>query len=101
MRKILAIRLSAMGDVSLTVPVIRGVLDANPDLEITLVTRKFFAPFFFNIPRLHLIHPVLNGRHKGLAGLIRLYNDLKKEGPFEKFIDLHGVIRTRIISCAS
>jgi ADP-heptose:LPS heptosyltransferase len=98
MRKVLAIRLSAMGDVALTVPAIKGILDANPDLEITLVTRKFFAPFFFNIPRLRLIHPELDGRHKGLTGLIRLYNDLKKEGPFEKVIDLHGVIRTRIIS---
>ena len=98
MRKVLAVRLSAMGDVSLTVPAIKGVLEANPELEITLVTRKFFAPFFYNIPRLHLVHPELNGRHKGLTGLIRLYKELKKEGPFEKFIDLHGVIRTRIIS---
>ncbi|MEI6138145.1 MAG: glycosyltransferase family 9 protein [Mariniphaga sp.] len=98
MKKILAVRLSAMGDVSLTVPAIKGVLDANPDLEITLVTRKFFAPFFFDIPRLILFYPELNGRHKGLSGLIKLYYDLKKEGPFEKFVDLHGVIRTRIIS---
>ena len=50
MKKIIVFRLSAMGDVSLTVPVIKGVLDANPELEITLVTRKFFAPFFYNIP---------------------------------------------------
>ena len=98
MRKVLAIRLSAMGDVSLTVPAIRGVLNANPDLEIMVVTRKFFAPFFFDIPRLTLFYPELSGRHKGLTGLIRLYNDLKKYGPFENLIDLHGVIRTRILS---
>ena len=98
MRKIIAFRLSAMGDVSLTVPVIKGVLDANPDLEITLVTRKFFAPFFYSIPRLKLVLPELNGRHKGFFGLIRLYTDLKKSGPFTAVIDLHGVIRTKILS---
>ena len=98
MRKIIAFRLSAMGDVSLTVPAIKGVIEANPDLEITLVTRKFFAPFFYGIPRLRLIFPDLNGRHHGFAGLFRLYSDLKKEGPFEAVVDLHGVIRTRVIT---
>jgi ADP-heptose:LPS heptosyltransferase len=98
MRKIIVFRLSAMGDVSLTVPAIKGVLEANPDLEITLVTRKFFAPFFNDIPRLHLLFPDLNGRHKGFFRLLILYSDLKKSGPFEAVVDLHGVIRTRIIT---
>ncbi len=98
MRKIIVIRLSAMGDVSLTVPVIRAVLDTNPDLEITLVTRKFFAPFFDDIPRISLVHPELKGRHKGFFGLFRLFSDLKKSGHFDTVIDLHGVIRTKIIS---
>jgi len=87
-----------MGDVSLTVPALKGVIEANPDLEITLVTRKFFAPFFFGIPRLHLLFPELKGKHKGFFGLFRLYADLKKGGPYEAVIDLHGVIRTRIIT---
>jgi ADP-heptose:LPS heptosyltransferase len=87
-----------MGDVSLTVPVIRGIIASNPDLEITFVTRKFFEPFFFGIPRIRLFFPDLDKRHKGLFGLIRLYNDLKKGGPFESVIDLHGVIRTKILT---
>ena len=98
MRKIIAFRLSAMGDVSLTVPAIKGVIEANPDLEITLVTRKLFAPFFYGIPALRLYFPDLKGRHKGFPGLFNLYADLKKEGPFEAVIDLHGVIRTKIIT---
>jgi len=98
MRKIIAFRLSAMGDVSLTVPAIKGVIDANPDLEVTLVTRKFFAPFFYGIPRLRLFFPDLKGKHKGFFGLFKLYSDLRKEGPYEAVIDLHGVIRTRIIT---
>lgn len=98
MRKIIVFRLSAMGDVSLTVPAIEGIIEANPDLVITLVTRKFFAPFFDGIPHLRLLFPELTGKHKGLFGLYRLYSDLRKEGPYEAVIDLHGVIRTRIIT---
>ena len=98
MRRIIAFRLSAMGDVSLTVPVIKGIIEANPDLEITLVTRKFFAPFFYGIPRLQLQFPDLKVRHKGFFGLFRLYSDLKREEPFDAVIDLHGVIRTSVIT---
>ena len=98
MRKIITIRLSAMGDVLLTVPAIQGVIQANPDLEITLVTQKIYAPFFNGIPRVRLLFPEFKGRHKGIIGILKLYADLKKEGPFEAVIDLHGVIRTRIIA---
>jgi ADP-heptose:LPS heptosyltransferase len=97
-KKIIVFRLSAMGDVSLTIPAIRAVIGSNPDVEMMVVTRKFFAPFFYGIPRVRLFFPDLNQRHKGLFGLIRLYNDLKKEGPFVSVIDLHGVIRTRILT---
>jgi ADP-heptose:LPS heptosyltransferase len=98
MKKILVFRLSAMGDVALTVPVIRNVLEANSDLQITLVTRPFFAPFFFGIPRLKLYFPKLDGKHKGLKGLWRLFQDLKKMGPFTEVVDLHGVLRTKTVS---
>lgn len=97
-RKILVLRLSAMGDVSLTVPAIRAVIESNPDIEITMVTRKIFAPFFYGIPRLNLFFPDLNNRHKGFLGLIRLYKDLKKKDDFFSVIDLHGVIRTKILT---
>ena len=98
MKKILVFRLSAMGDVALTVPVIRNVIETNSDLHITLVTRPFFAPFFFGIPRLKLYFPKLEGEHKGLKGLYRLFCDLRKRGPFEEVIDLHSVLRTKIVS---
>lgn len=98
MKKVLVFRLSAMGDVALTVPVIRNVLETDSELQITLVTRPFFAPFFFGIPRLKLFFPDLEGKHKGLNGLYRLFRDLKKIGPFEKVIDLHDVLRTKIVS---
>ena len=96
-KKILLFRLSAMGDVILTVPVIRNALDLDSDLHITLVTNQFFSPFFFGIPRLRLFFPDLDNRHKGFIGLLKLYHDLVSFGPFTCVLDLHDVLRTKVI----
>jgi ADP-heptose:LPS heptosyltransferase len=98
MKKILVFRLSPMGDVALTVPAIRKVIEMNPEVHITLVTRPFFAPFFFGIPRVKLYFPKLEGKHKGVKGLYLLYKDLRELGPFAKVVDLHSVIRTQVVS---
>jgi ADP-heptose:LPS heptosyltransferase len=96
-KKILLFRLSAMGDVILTVPVIRNALELNSNLHITLVTHEFFVPFFFGIPRLRLFSPAFNDRHKGISGLVKLYNDLQDFGPFSIVLDLQDVLQTRVI----
>jgi len=93
----LVLRTSAMGDVALITPVIRAMRKTYPDVEITLVTRPSFAPFFDSTEWLQLFFPDFNGRHKGLAGIFRLYSDLKDHGKTGHVIDLHDVLRTKII----
>jgi len=46
MKHILIIRLSAMGDVAISVPVIRALIQQNESVKITFLTRSFFIPFF-------------------------------------------------------
>ena len=40
-----------MGDVVLLVPVVRSLVAAYPDVEVTVVTRPKFASFFTDIER--------------------------------------------------
>jgi len=87
-----------MGDVALTIPVIRAASAANPDLSFTIVTRPFFAPFFEGIPNLYLFFPDLQKRHKGFKGLFRLFLDLHALKKWEAVLDLHSVLRTHIVS---
>jgi ADP-heptose:LPS heptosyltransferase len=94
---LLVFRFSAMGDVALTTPVIKGILKHNPEVKVTLVTRKFFVPFFSHIDRLDTFPADFKGRHKGFDGLYRLFLDIKKLGKFDLIIDLHGVLRTTIL----
>lgn len=94
---LLVIRLSAMGDVALTLPVIRSVLEGYPDIKITLVTREQFLPFFQNIERLEVVIADVKGKHKGIPGLFRLFKELKKNRKINKVVDLHGVLRSHIL----
>jgi ADP-heptose:LPS heptosyltransferase len=41
-----------MGDVAMTVPILRAFARQHPAVKITLISRPFFNPFFEGIPNL-------------------------------------------------
>lgn len=96
-KHILVSRFSAMGDVAMTVPVLKALLDQNPDVEITFVSRPQFASFFKGIPRLTYFPADLDKEYKGFSGVINLYIKLKKLQKFIGFADLHGSLRTNLL----
>jgi ADP-heptose:LPS heptosyltransferase len=94
---LLVIRTSAMGDVALTVPVLKGVRKQYPSTEIIMVTRPAFAPFFTSVEGLRLICPDLKKRHNGFLGMVRLFQDINKQNQIDHVIDLHDVLRSKIL----
>ncbi len=93
---IAVIRMSAMGDVAMTVPVIRAFTEQNPDVKITIVSRPFFKPFFDGIPNVNFFTVDVKGRHKGFPGLLKLYSDVKQLN-IDAVADLHNVLRSQVI----
>jgi ADP-heptose:LPS heptosyltransferase len=93
-------RLSAMGDVAMTVPVLRAFVNQSRSLgtevKITVISRPFFKPFFEGIPNVSFFAFDEKERHKGVAGLLRLFQDLKRLN-IDAFADLHNVLRSKII----
>ena len=89
-------RLSAMGDVAMTVPVLRAFANQNPEIKVTVISRPFFKPFFEGIPQVSFFSFDEKERHKGFSGLLRLYQDLKKLD-VDAFADLHNVLRSKVI----
>jgi len=89
-------RLSAMGDVAMTVPVLRAFVNQYPDVKITVVSRPFFKPFFEGIPNLSFFAFDEKERHKGFFGLLRLFQDLKAL-QINAFADLHNVLRSKVV----
>jgi len=95
-KHILVIRLSAMGDVSMTVPVLRALTTQHPNVKLTVLTRAFFAPFFQNLLNVTVYSVDVKNSHKGLIGLYRLSRELKKLN-IDAVADLHNVLRSKIL----
>lgn len=96
-KHIIAIRLSAMGDVAMTVPVLRALTTQYPKVKVTVVSRSSYQPFFEDIHNVNFFAAEVEGRHKGVFGLIRLYKDLKALKVYG-VADLHNVLRSKVVT---
>jgi len=95
-KHLLVIRLSAMGDVAMSAPIINTLVAKYPEVKITILTRAFFAPFFSNIPNVTVFVPDLKKKHKGFLGIWKLSKELLKLN-IDAVADLHGVLRSNIL----
>lgn len=85
-----------MGDVAMTVPVLRAFSLQYPNVKITVVSRPFFKPFFEDIENVNFFPIDLKERHKGFLGLLRLFFDLRKLN-IDAVADLHNVLRSKVV----
>ena len=95
-RHILVIRLSAMGDVAMMLPVLKAFTERNPDVKLTLLTRRFFAPLFEQLANVQVFEAEVKGRHKGVGGLYKLSSELL-DLKIDAVADLHNILRSNIL----
>lgn len=96
-KRVLLMRLSAMGDVAMTVPVVASFAKAYPELNITMLSASRLQPLFANIPNLTFVGVDKNGRHQGIKGLLKLSSEITSDGKFDQMIDLHDVLRSKML----
>lgn len=96
MKTVLCIRFSAIGDVAMTVPVVKAVALANPDVRFVFVSRPFAVDFFSDMPsNVECVTMNLKDtRYKGVFGLEHVYQNLRRLNP-DMVADLHDVLRTK------
>ncbi len=88
-------RLSAMGDVAMLLPILYAVARANPEHEFTLLTQPFFANLLLSPPpnvEAMVIDP--KGEEKSFLGLCNYADRLLSER-FDLCLDMHDVLRTK------
>ncbi|WP_298893540.1 glycosyltransferase family 9 protein [uncultured Psychroserpens sp.] len=95
-KHILVIRLSAMGDVAMSVPVLRAFVSQYPDVKLTVLTKPFFKPFFRGILNVNCIAAEIKEKHKGVFGLWKLSRELLQLD-IDLVADLHNVLRSKIL----
>jgi ADP-heptose:LPS heptosyltransferase len=96
----LIIRLSSLGDVAITIPVVYSVAANYPDDHFLLLTNSAWQSLFVNKPSNLTVFPVYTkSKHKGIVGIIRLLRELSHvvKAKELKIADLHGVIRSFLI----
>ena len=95
-KHLLIMRLSAIGDVAMIVPVVLALRQQYPNLKITIVSRPLFESFFTYIPDIHFYAADVENSKTGLRGLYDIYKDLSKL-EIDAFADLHNVLRSKVI----
>lgn len=92
LKKILIIRLSSMGDILLTTPLIRSIRKQNPSIQIDFVVKEEFFELLQNNPYLTNIYKY----SKEISAKKELIKSLKSNG-YERVFDLQNNNRSREI----
>ncbi len=95
-KHILVIRLSALGDVAMIIPVLKVFSQTYPEVKLTILSRAFFKPLFEDFPNIDFLEADVYVKHK-VIGLLKLAKEIKKLG-INGVADLHNVIRSKIIT---
>lgn len=99
LKSVLIARFSALGDVAMTVPAVYSACRCYPDVRFYFVTRPSMTSIFVNAPdNLTLIGADVKNEYEGIGGLRALCNKLTAECRPDIFIDLHNVLRTKVMS---
>ncbi|WP_456463612.1 glycosyltransferase family 9 protein [Lutibacter sp.] len=95
-KHLLVIRLSAMGDVAMTVPVLRAFVNQHPTVKVTVLSKPFLKPLFTDIKNVTFYAADVNNKHKGFWGIYILFKELKLM-KIDAVVDLHNVLRSKIL----
>jgi heptosyltransferase-2 len=90
-QKILVIRLSSIGDIILTTPLLRNLRRRFPKAQIDFVTKATFSDLLRHHPAVDHLHEVVPER--GAAGLRKLGESLRQE-QYDVVLDVHKNFRS-------
>lgn len=85
-----------MGDVAMCAPVLATLCHRYPEVDFDMLSTPFFEPFFEQMPNFHFVGTNIK-KEKGLLAIWRLYHKLTSEQKYDKVIDLHDVLRTKVL----
>ena len=85
-----------MGDVAMTVPVLRAFCQQYPDVKLTVLTRTFFKPLFKDLSNVNVLSADFKAKHKGIFGVYRLSKEIRDHN-IDAIADLHNVLRTKLL----
>lgn len=92
--KILIIRLSSIGDIILTTPLLRSVRKTYPNATITYITKKQYAGLLADSPYINEL--IAFDKSEGFRGLRKIRHKLRDQH-FDAYLDIHKNWRSRFL----
>lgn len=96
--RIAIVRLSAMGDIVNSAFILPFIKQKHPDAIIEWVCEETFAPILENNPYLNAIHTVSLKKDRSVTGMLKTIKKLKNLGPYDKVIDLQGLVKSALVA---
>ncbi len=97
MARILVIRLSALGDVAISVPLVKAIAEQYPEHEFLMISKPLMAGLFMDCPpNVTFKAAEVDDKHKGILGIFKLYLEIGAKN-VDVICDMHHVIRTRLL----
>ncbi|MCQ8212405.1 glycosyltransferase family 9 protein [Cetobacterium somerae] len=97
--RVLIIRLSSIGDVILTTPVLKELKKKYPDIIIDFLVMENFKDAISGCPYIDNLILFNKKKHDGLKKMITFGKELKKNN-YDYIFDLHAKVRSKIIGNA-
>jgi|694.fasta_scaffold36101_5 ADP-heptose:LPS heptosyltransferase len=95
-KKVLILRFSALGDILISIPLIRKVALDNPSVHFCYATDNKMTVFTKDIDNLEIIPIDFKNKYKGICGIIKWARHINFTS-FDLVIDIHDVLRTKIL----
>ncbi len=104
-RNILVVRLSALGDILISVPLVKAYAKANPKTLFTVLSAPMTQEFFKGVENIRFIADPLKKKKAGFFGIVKYARELvsssKRSGePITAVADIHDVLRTKVLRTA-
>lgn len=90
----LILRLASLGNVAMTVPVITSLSRRHPNDRFVVVSKKSLGAMFYGLD--NVVYHEAKFNTNGLGSILMLFRELRQYN-IDVVIDLHDVIRTRIL----
>ena len=95
--RILIIRLSSIGDVILTTPILKKIKEKNLDIKIDFLVLDRFKEAIIGNPNIDNLIVFEKGNNDGIKNIRKFAKELKKNN-YDYVFDLHSKIRSRLIT---
>lgn len=96
-RHILVTRLSALGDIAISVPLLKEYARKNPQIKFSVLSQPFTSPLFEGVDNLHFIPFNLPKEKRGVVDVVKFARRELGGLGITDVADIHDVIRTKII----